>query len=69
LLPLDSALSSLPDVHLSDESAYLISCGQSVRLPNTPGEGLVRLYRPGREFIGVGAVLADGRVTLRRLIR
>lgn len=69
LLPLDSALSSLPDLHLSDESVHSISCGQSVCVPSAPGEGLVRLYRLGSEFVGVGAILADGRVTLRRLIR
>jgi tRNA pseudouridine55 synthase len=69
LLPMDTALVSLPDLELTDESAFAITRGQAVRVPDSPGAGLVRLYRPEREFIGVGTVLDDGRIAPRRLMR
>ena len=69
LLPMDTALMSLVDLHLTDESAFYVMRGQAVRVPNAPSAGLVRLYRPHQEFIGVGAVLDDGRIAPRRLMR
>lgn len=68
LLPLDTALINLPDIELSEEMAFSITRGQAVRIPDAPVEGFVRLYRPKREFIGVGAVLEDGRIVPRRMM-
>ncbi len=69
LLPMDSALVTLPGLHLTDESAFQVTRGQAVRVPDAPTAGLVRLYRPESEFIGVGTVLDDGRIAPRRLMR
>ena len=69
LLATDTALVDLPDIHLTDESAFSVKQGQAVRVPNAPHGGLVRLYRSERQFIGVGAVLDDGRIAPRRLMR
>ena len=68
LLPLDTALINLPDIELSEEMAFSIARGQAVRIADAPVEGFVRLYRPKREFIGVGAVLEDGRIAPRRMM-
>jgi len=68
LLPSDAALVELPDIHLTEESAHSVSRGQAVRIADAPRQGLVRLYRPHHEFLGVGAILEDGRVTPRRLM-
>jgi tRNA pseudouridine55 synthase len=68
LLPLDTALINLPDIELSEEMAFSITRGQAVRIADAPVEGFVRLYRPEREFIGVGAVLEDGRIAPRRMM-
>jgi len=69
LLPTDTALVSLPDLHLTDESAFQVTRGQAVRVPDAPAVGLVRLYRSQSKFIGVGTVLDDGRIAPRRLMR
>lgn len=69
LLPMDAALANLPDLHLTDESAFYMTRGQAVRVPGAPTVGLVRLYRCETQFLGVGAVLDDGRIAPRRLLR
>tara|TARA_R110002096_G_scaffold96608_4_gene215550 strand:+ start:1578 stop:2507 length:930 start_codon:yes stop_codon:yes gene_type:complete len=69
LIPPDTALVDLPDVHLSDEGAFSVTRGQAVRVADAPRAGYVRLYRSGRGFIGVGTVLDDGRIAPRRMMR
>jgi len=69
LLATDSALESLPGIYLTEESAFNVKRGQAVEVPDAPRAGLVRLYRSERQFIGVGAVLDDGRIAPRRLMR
>lgn len=69
LIPPDSALVDLPDVHLTDEGALSVSRGQAVRVADSPRAGFVRLYGGGRGFIGVGTVLGDGRIAPRRMMR
>ncbi|HCU89640.1 MAG TPA: tRNA pseudouridine(55) synthase TruB [Gammaproteobacteria bacterium] len=69
LLAADTALVDLPDICLSEESAFYIKRGQAIRVCDAPEAGFVRLYISGRQFIGVGIVLDDGRIAPRRLIR
>lgn len=68
LLPLESALADRPAVNLGADSAFYIGQGQPVVVPRAPTEGLVRLYRGGSDFLGVGEVLDDGRIGPRRLV-
>lgn len=69
LLPVDTALKDMPDLHLSEESAFSVCRGQAVEVAHAPNGGLVRLYNPARDFLGVGRVLDDGRIAPRRLMR
>lgn len=68
LLPLDSALGHCPSVRLSADAAFYLRQGQAVMIPQAPTEGLVRLYDPSAHFVGVGAILDDGKVQPKRLI-
>lgn len=69
LLRADSALPHLPELVLSPALATLLRHGQAVRTSETPVAGLLRLYTgEGREFLGVGRVLEDGRIGPKRLI-
>lgn len=68
LLPLESTLGHCPAVRLSANSAFYLSQGQPVLVPQAPTEGLVRLYDAGEQFLGVGEILDDGRVQPKRLI-
>ncbi|MFP6682294.1 MAG: tRNA pseudouridine(55) synthase TruB, partial [Gammaproteobacteria bacterium] len=69
LLATDTALVDLPGVHLTGDSAFYVKRGQAVCVPDAPRSGLVRLYVSPSQFIGVGAVLDDGRIAPRRLMR
>jgi len=68
LLPVTSALSHLQQIVVSEDAAYYFRQGQAVRAPHLPLDGLVCLTGGDGEFIGVGEILDDGRVTPRRLI-
>ncbi|MGH8659527.1 MAG: tRNA pseudouridine(55) synthase TruB, partial [Gammaproteobacteria bacterium] len=68
LRPPDSALLTQPDIRLSEDAAFYLRNGQAVVVSHAPVAGLVRLYDRGDEFLGVGQVLADGRIAPRRLM-
>jgi tRNA pseudouridine55 synthase len=68
LRPADMAIDHLPRVSLSSELALYIRQGQAVMVRPAPASELVRLY-DNEEFIGIGAMLDDGRVAPRRLMR
>ncbi len=67
LLDMDRAVEHLPEVVLPQLSAGFIKQGQPVLIKHLPADGLVRLYE-GRQFIGIGSILDDGRVAPRRMI-
>ncbi len=67
LIPADEGLPDLPDVMLSADAAYYLCRGQPVRVSSAPTSGWVRLYAKEAGFLGVGQVLADGRVAPKRL--
>ncbi|MFM7120356.1 MAG: tRNA pseudouridine(55) synthase TruB, partial [Gammaproteobacteria bacterium] len=72
LLPVDTAVSSWPEVRLNGDTAYYMRKGQAVIVAHAPRSGLVRLSATGEQgharFIGVGEILDDGRVAPRRLV-
>ncbi|MDF2866842.1 MAG: truB [Gammaproteobacteria bacterium] len=67
LLPLDSAIQSLPIVVLSEALAFYIKRGQAIQLSDGSLKGLVRLTLHN-EFIGIGEIDEYGKVLPRRLI-
>ena len=67
LLPADSAVADWPSVWLNESTAFYLSRGQPVQMPELPPDGLVRLYSSGSRFLGIGEITADGRVAPRRL--
>jgi tRNA pseudouridine55 synthase len=67
LLPADTLLEGVPRVALDVEQARRTALGQSV--PGVSGpEGMVRMYRPGGEFLGVAQLSGDGTLSPRRLV-
>jgi tRNA pseudouridine55 synthase len=69
LVSIDSALVNLPELCLSESIVFYLCQGQAVTVSNAPTEGLVRLYKQGKAFIGLGEVLDDGRIKPRRLVK
>ncbi len=68
LLPLDTAVLDWPRVQVDAICARYLSTGQAVLVPRAPGAGWVRLYQDANRFFGIGEILDDGRVALRRLV-
>ncbi|MCP4406966.1 MAG: tRNA pseudouridine(55) synthase TruB [Gammaproteobacteria bacterium] len=68
LKPVDSALYGQPAVQLTGDMTFYIKSGQAVLVPSAPVMGYVRLYDEHEAFVGVGAILDDGRVAPKRLI-
>ncbi len=67
LLPMQCVLEHWPEVSLTDDAAYYLGQGQAVRVAEAPQDGWVKLYsRQG--FLGIGQMLADGRVAPKRLV-
>lgn len=68
LLPVDEALGHIPLVKLPQSSGFYLRQGQPVLVPNAPCDGMVRVALDTGEFLGLGEILADGRVAPRRLV-
>jgi tRNA pseudouridine55 synthase len=64
LLPPDAALPQLPAVQLDQDQATRIRHGQKVETAAAAAAGgaTVRLYGPGKVFLGLGGVEVDGRI-------
>lgn len=67
LLGADAGLTAFPEVRLAASEAFYLQNGHAVGHAPTGVEGLVRVYGPADEFLGVGQVEADGRVAPKRL--
>ncbi|MBY6093907.1 tRNA pseudouridine(55) synthase TruB [Ferrimonas balearica] len=69
LLPMDTAVATLPEVNMNELVASYLLQGQPVQIPGAPGEGSVRLtVGEQRAFIGLGTINEDGLVAPKRLI-
>lgn len=69
LLSVDSGLRHLPKVTVSEAVIYYLYNGQALYIPRLQlTAGLLRLYDHTDRFIGVGEVLANGKVAPKRLL-
>lgn len=69
LLPIESALTDWPQIDLTADMSFYLLQGQAVQVPKSPTAGLVRLVDGSKGFIGLGSILADGRVAPKRMLR
>ncbi|GAA4876081.1 tRNA pseudouridine(55) synthase TruB [Ferrimonas pelagia] len=69
LLPMDTAVGSLPEVNMTDVVASYLMQGQPVQVPGAPLDGLVRLtIGEAKTFAGIGQIDDDGLVAPKRLV-
>ncbi|QIZ75928.1 tRNA pseudouridine(55) synthase TruB [Ferrimonas lipolytica] len=69
LLPMDTAVSDLPEVNMSEVVASYILHGQAVQVSGAPLDGIVRLTMGDEAtFIGLGQIDDAGLVAPKRLI-
>jgi tRNA pseudouridine55 synthase len=74
LLPVDSAIESLPVVSLNNDAAHYIMQGQAVWQAgkthlNISLGGDLRLYDENNKFLGLGSLQDDGKIAPKRLIK
>lgn len=69
LLPLSTSVKDWPVLHLTEAACFQIKNGQSIKLTHALKPGLIRLLMPNEQFLGVGEVLADGRIVPHRLMK
>jgi tRNA pseudouridine55 synthase len=67
LLPLESSVQSFPAIQLSTSAAFYLRMGQPVMATSVLSNGLIRLFSQDGQFMGIGEMMDDGRVTPRRL--
>ena len=65
-MPTDLGLAHLPKIRVPENLARYIQLGQSVRTESSE-RGLVRLYAETGDFIGLGEVTPDSKVSPKRL--
>jgi tRNA pseudouridine55 synthase len=69
LLPVDSAVSTLPRFVLDDKQVHLLKTGQPLSLDTLQdGPGVIRLYDKNGCFMGVGKLSDTGQMASRRLL-
>lgn len=69
LLPVDSLVATLPRLDLRAADIRRLMSGLAVEGANTAASGLVRIYGPGEEYVGVATVEAPGgTIVPRRLM-
>ncbi|MEO1957229.1 MAG: tRNA pseudouridine(55) synthase TruB [Methylophilaceae bacterium] len=68
LLPVDSAISVLPKITISTDSAFFFKQGQAVWGAGVIPDGELRVYEEGGVFLGLGKLLEDGKITAKRLV-
>lgn len=69
LLPLVSTVAHWPEVRISEAAAFYLRRGQPVIIPQAPTSGWVKIILHSGNFLGVGEIIADGRVAPRRLVQ
>lgn len=74
LLPVDSAIESLPKVELNADTAYFLMQGQAVWQAGNTRQNLsvgdeLRLYDESNSFLGLGFLQDDGKIAPKRLVQ
>jgi len=69
LLPVDSAIESLPKIVLDADAEHFVMQGQAVWQSGKTPEGDLRLYSENNQFLGLGFLQDDGKVAPKRLIQ
>jgi len=68
LLPVNSALIDLPEITVDTLAADYLKQGQAVQIKRAPLSGLLSLVAENGQFIGIGQVDSDGRISPKRLM-
>ena len=69
LLPMDTAVASLPQLNLTAEQTKAVGFGQRVKFENTQAlNGLVRLFSENGQFLGIAEITAGNIIRPNRMV-
>lgn len=69
LLPMDTAVSTLPKINLNEQQTKAVGFGQRVKFENVEQiYGLVRLFSNTAQFLGVAEITADDVIRPNRMV-
>jgi len=69
LLPVDSAIESLPKIILNEDAAYYLMQGQAIWQSGKIPNGDLRIYNQQNQFLGLGFLQDDGKIAPKRLLQ
>lgn len=69
LLPVDSAIESLPKIILNEDAAYYLMQGQAIWQSGKVPNGDLRIYNQQNQFLGLGFLQDDGKIAPKRLLQ
>lgn len=70
LLPVEVMVQNLPSIKLEKQSAYYISLGNSIFVPNVSYKGRIALFEKDTNlFLGIGEILENGKIAPKRLLK
>jgi tRNA pseudouridine55 synthase len=69
LLPVDSAIDTIPKVVLNADCSFYLRQGQAVWQSGKIPKGELRLYDEGDQFLGLGFLQEDGKIAPKRLVQ
>ncbi len=69
LLPIESMLVGMPEITLTADMVFYMQQGQPLVIPKAPDSGWVKMNSKSGQFLGVGEVMPDGKITPRRMFR
>jgi tRNA pseudouridine55 synthase len=67
LLPVDFALLGLPQTNINTDEAIKFCAGQEIKDLSDKKDGLIRVYKKGQKFLGIGEVTRQGVLLPRRI--
>jgi len=67
LLPIESMLVDMPEITLTADMVFYMHQGQPLVIPKAPDSGWVKMKSKSGQFLGVGEVMLDGKITPRRM--
>ena len=68
LMTIATAMQAWPEVAITDSAWYRLCQGRAVSAVDSSKTGLVRLMRKDVGFVGIGEILADGRMAPKKII-
>jgi tRNA pseudouridine55 synthase len=68
LLPIETSAQNFPAISLSTSAAFYLKMGHPVMAGALKARGFIRIFADDGQFLGIGEMLEDGRVSPRRLI-